>query len=109
MSRSRNFRHALLGGLLLACSAPAANAQGWFFNDPEPLPQTQPQVLRKHRVVIPDAQPLDQPRARRRAERPESSIVNLGPDGSIIAPETGAPRVGGAKFAALPPDADPNY
>lgn len=132
MSRSRNFRLALLASVLLLNGAPAANAEGWgwLFNQPDQSkPVAKPGVKPHQAAAKPHAVPAnpthastvsdnvddaDRPFGYQRPARRQEAIANISSDNySIIAPETGPAAVyggqPGVRSAVLPPDADPNY
>jgi lipoprotein-anchoring transpeptidase ErfK/SrfK len=101
------FKSKLLKSLVillgLGAFAAPAQAQFWFFDPPPPKPdprlQPKPKVAPRTRVVV-------QPRPVRHDDD-DPGVVDLN-HGLYHEPGEEAPR-GGANYAALPADADPNY
>jgi lipoprotein-anchoring transpeptidase ErfK/SrfK len=107
MSPKKNFRPLLLAGSLLMATAPQASAQFWF-PAPAPAPAA-PDPHAQKNWVKPLPKPLPKP-VRPQANRElDDGIVDLSARTSLLEPEGHGRRGVEPGYAALPPDADPNY
>ncbi|MBB4197314.1 L,D-transpeptidase [Rhodoblastus sphagnicola] len=101
MSRTKLLQSLVILASLGAFAAPA-DAQFYFF-DPPPGPQPEPRVLSAPK-------PRHQPRPVLRDDDDDPGVVvDLHRGGSIYREPGVEPPRGGSSYAALPPDADPNY
>jgi lipoprotein-anchoring transpeptidase ErfK/SrfK len=111
MSKSNLFRAltvlaSLASPALLAAYPAPAQAQFFFFDQPAPAPpppKPDPRLQPKPRPKV-----AVRPKPVQHDEDDPGVVVNLHGPSLYHEPEEASPR-GGASYAALPPDADPNY